>query len=114
MGLDQAKEISARLDGLLQKQGPDPGHGRRANPFALQGESVPSTTPTPMRAAVNSFSDTCATGFLEAVKKRLPMMFDRIPDQEIEVRRVPPAIDVRGAVAPYSEEAVARPLAAGG
>ncbi|HWE47199.1 MAG TPA: DUF885 family protein [Caulobacteraceae bacterium] len=98
MGLDQAAEISARLDGLLKQQGLTQG---------TVGERIQSLYKDPSQYYPNTDAGREQTldylrGRLEAVKKRLPTMFDRIPDQQIEVRRVPPAIDA-GAPGAYSE-----------
>jgi uncharacterized protein (DUF885 family) len=98
MGLDQAKEISARLDGLLRKQGLTQG---------TVGERIRSLYKDPTQFYPNTDAGReqlldFLRGRLEAVKKRLPMMFDHIPDQVIEVRRVPPAIDA-GAPGAYSQ-----------
>ena len=98
MGLDQGAEISARLDGLLRKQGLTQG---------AVGERIRSLYKDPSQYYPNTDAGReqildYLRGRLEAVKQRLPMMFDRIPDQQIEVRRVPPAIDA-GAPGAYSE-----------
>jgi uncharacterized protein (DUF885 family) len=98
MGLDQAAEISARLDGLLKKQGLTQG---------TVGERIRSLYKDPSQYYPNTDAGReqlldYLRARLEGVKKRLPMMFDHIPDQQIEVRRVPPAIDA-GAPGAYSE-----------
>ena len=98
MGLEQGVEISARLDRLLQKQGLTQG---------TVGERIRSLYKDPSQYYPNTDDGReQLLGYLrerlEGVKKRLPMMFDRIPDQVIEVHRVPPAIDA-GAPGAYSE-----------
>ena len=98
LGLDQAKEIGARLDGLLKKQGLTQG---------TVGERIRSLYKDPSQYYPNTdagkaqlLADLSAK--LEVVKARLPMMFDHIPNQQIEVRQVPPAIDAGSPLA-YSE-----------
>jgi uncharacterized protein (DUF885 family) len=100
LGLDEAKEIGARLDELLKKQGLTQG-GIGARIQALYKDPkyyYPNTDAG--RAELIAYLQ----GQLLEVKKRLPTMFDRLPNMQIEVRRVPPAID-SGAPGAYSESA---------
>jgi uncharacterized protein (DUF885 family) len=100
LGLHEAAEIGAKLDVLLKKQGLTQG-GVGARIQALYKDSkyyYPNTDPG--RAELIAYLQNQ----LKEVKARLPRMFDRLPNMEIEVRRVPPAID-SGAPGAYSESA---------
>ncbi len=98
MGLDQAKEIGARLDGLLKKQGLSQGTvGERIRALYKDPTQYYPNTPEGKAALIADLAKK-----LEVVKSRLPTMFAHIPDQVIEVRPVPPAIDAGSPLA-YSE-----------
>lgn len=98
LGLDQAEEIKARLDGLLKAQGLSQGTvGERIRALYKDPKQFYPNTP---EGKAQLISDLSAK--LEEVKKRLPRVFSHIPNQQIEVRPVPPAIDA-GAPLAYSQ-----------
>lgn len=100
LGLDQAAEIGARLDTLLRKQGLTQG---------TVGERIRGLYKDPSQYYPNTDAGRAALlaslqAKLVEIKARLPRMFDHLPNMQIEVRRVPPAID-SGAPGAYSESA---------
>ncbi len=100
MGLDQAAEIGARLDVLLKKRGLTQGTvGQRiAGLYKDPTLYYPNTDEG--RAQLLAYLQAQ----LKAVEARLPQMFDRLPHQRIEARRVPPNIE-DGSPLAYSESA---------
>jgi uncharacterized protein (DUF885 family) len=100
LGLDQAKEYGARLDELLRRQGLTQGTvGQRIQAlYKDPGYYFPNTDPG--RAQLLAYLQDRLT----QVKARLPTMFSRLPHQQIEARRVPPAIE-DGSPLAYSESA---------
>ncbi len=98
LGLDQAAEISSRLDGLLKAQGLSQGTvGERVRSLYKDPAQFYPNTPEGKKALI---ADLQAK--LEVVKARLPRVFAHIPNQQIEVRPVPPEIDA-GAPHAYSQ-----------
>jgi len=97
-GLDQAAEISARLDGLLKAQGLTQG---------TVGERVAALSKDPQYL----YPDTDAgkvdiiafcNARLAAIRPKLPTVFKRLPNYSFEVRCVPPATEP-GASAAFSQ-----------
>jgi uncharacterized protein (DUF885 family) len=98
LGLDQAKEISARLDTLLKAQGLTKGTvGERIQGLYKDPKSFfPNTDDGKMQAIAY------CNNRLEAIRPRLPAVFERLPPYKFEVRRVPPATEA-GAASAYSQ-----------
>lgn len=98
LGLDQAAEISARIDGLLKAQGLTQGtvaeriKGLYANPASF----FPNTDEG--KAAAIAYCN----GRLDAIRPKLPSLFNRLPPYRFEVRRVPPATEA-GAASAFSQ-----------
>ena len=98
LGLDEAREIGARLDGLLKAQGLTQGSlGQRVQALFKDPSQFYANTPEG-KAQLLAYLQ----GKLEAVKARLPAVFDRLPPYRVEARAVPAAID-SGAPGAYSE-----------
>jgi uncharacterized protein (DUF885 family) len=94
-GLDQVKEISARLEPLLKAQGLTSG---------TVGERLAALSKDPRYL----FPDTDAgkaeiiafcNARLDAIRPRLPAVFKRLPPYQFEVRRVPAATEPGAALA---------------
>jgi uncharacterized protein (DUF885 family) len=98
LGLDEARDIGARLDVLLQAQGLTKGTlGARI--AALYRDPALSFPDTPAgKAQLLAYLQ----GRLAEIKTRLPPLFSHIPRQQVEVRAVPAEIDA-GAPGAYSE-----------
>jgi uncharacterized protein (DUF885 family) len=98
LGLHEGREIAARLDGLLKKQGLTQGTvGERIRALYKDPSQY---YPNDAAGKARLIADLQAK--LDVVRARLPQMFDRLPTQRIEVRAVPPAIDA-GAPLAYSQ-----------
>ncbi|HEX4183251.1 MAG TPA: DUF885 family protein [Caulobacteraceae bacterium] len=98
LGLDQAAEISARLDGLLKAQGMSQGTvGQR---IAALYKDPASFFPNTDEGKVQAIAYCNAK--LDAIRPRLPRMFKRLPPYKFEVRRVPPATEA-GAASAFSQ-----------
>ena len=98
MGLDQAQEIGAKLDVLLKKQGlTQGGVGERIQALYKDPKFYFDNSDAGRAELVAYLQDR-----LVQVKARLPRMFNHIPSQQIEARRVPPNIQ-DGAPGAYSE-----------
>jgi uncharacterized protein (DUF885 family) len=85
LGLDQGKEISARIDALLRAQGMT--HG-------TVGERIAALYKDPRQLYANTDEGKAqAIAFcnqrLAEIRPRLPTVFNRIPPYSFEVRRVP-------------------------
>ncbi len=98
LGLDEARAIGARLDVLLKAQGLTQGSlgARIQSLFKDPAQFFPNTPEG--KAQLLAYLQ----GKLEAVKARLPSVFDRLPPYRVEARAVPEAID-SGAPGAYSE-----------
>jgi uncharacterized protein (DUF885 family) len=94
-GLDQVKELSARLDPLLKTQGLTKGTvGERLAALSKDPRYLfPETDEG--KAAIIAFCNER----LDAIRPKLPSMFKRLPDYKFEVRRVPPATEPGAALA---------------
>ena len=98
IGLRQAREISARLDGLLAKQGLTKGTvgERMAALYADPSQLYPNTDAG--KAAEIAYCNQR----LDQIRPRLPSVFNRIPAYKFEVRRVPAATEA-GAASAFSQ-----------
>jgi uncharacterized protein (DUF885 family) len=98
LGLDEAREIGARLDGLLKAQGLTQGSlGQRVQALFKDPAQFYANTPEG-KAELLAYLQAK----LAAVKARLPTVFDRLPPYKVEARAIPAAID-SGAPGAYSE-----------
>jgi len=98
IGLDQAREISVRLDAQLRKLGLTQG---------TVGERVQHLYADPAQLYANTDAgkvDAIAycNGRLDAIRSRLPQAFTRTPPYRFEVRRVPPQTEA-GAANAFSQ-----------
>ena len=98
LGLNEAKEIGARLDTLLKAQGLTQGSlGARIQALYKDPSQFYANTPEG-KAQLLAYLQAK----LAAVKLKLPAVFDRLPPYQVEVLAVPAAID-SGAPGAYSE-----------
>ncbi|HWU92842.1 MAG TPA: DUF885 family protein, partial [Sphingomicrobium sp.] len=97
-GLDQAKAISARLDGLLKAQGMTRGTigQRMAALYKDPSQLYPNTD------AGKAEAIAYCNARLAAIRTRLPSRFNRLPPYQFEVRRVPPQTEA-GAASAFSQ-----------
>lgn len=97
-GLDQARTISARLDGLLKAQGMSQGSvgARMAALYKDPAQLYPNSDEGKERAIAY------CNARLAAIRLRLPTMFSRVPTYRFEVRRVPPQTEA-GAASAFSQ-----------
>jgi uncharacterized protein (DUF885 family) len=96
LGLDQAKEISARIDVLLQKQGMTTGTvGERI--LALYKQEVYPNTDDGKAQCIAYCNQRLAE-----IRPHLPSVFKRVPTYAFEVRRVPPQTEP-GAASAFSQ-----------
>jgi uncharacterized protein (DUF885 family) len=98
IGLDQGKEIMARLDGLLKAQGLTTGTvgERMAHLYADPAQLYPNTDEGKLQAIAY------CNARLDAIRPRLPTVFKRLPPYKFEVRRVPPQTEL-GAASAFSQ-----------
>lgn len=86
MGLDQARQISARLDSLLKARGLTRGSvGERVAHLYADPSQIYPNTDAGKAQAIAYGNDRLA-----AIRPRLPRVFHRVPPYRFEVRRVPP------------------------
>ena len=98
LGLDQGKEISARLDGLLKARGLTQGTvGER---IATLYKDPKSFYPNTDLGKVDAIA--YCNGRLAAITPLLPKAFKRLPSYKFEVRRVPPQTEA-GAASAFSQ-----------
>ncbi|HEX4534826.1 MAG TPA: DUF885 family protein, partial [Rhizomicrobium sp.] len=98
LGLDQAAEITARLDALLKAQGMTQGTvAQRIQVLSKDPKSFYPNTDDGKAQAIAYCNDR-----LSAIKPRLPQVFNRLPPYAFEVRRVPPATEP-GAASAFSQ-----------
>jgi uncharacterized protein (DUF885 family) len=100
LGLDQAKDISARIDALLKAQGLTQG---------TVGQRLAALTADPKYLFPNTDAgkaDAIAycNSQLAAIRPKLPSVFSRLPTYSFEVRRVPASLEP-GAASAYSQGA---------
>jgi uncharacterized protein (DUF885 family) len=98
IGLEQAREISARLDGLLKQQGMTRGSvgERMAALYHDPSQLYPNTDAGKAQAIAY------CNQRLEQIKTLLPRAFSRLPPYRFEVRRVPPQTEA-GAASAFSQ-----------
>ncbi|MBS0295594.1 MAG: DUF885 family protein [Proteobacteria bacterium] len=98
IGLEQAREITARLDGLLKAQGMTKGTvGQRMAALYRDPKQLFPNTDEGKAQAIAYCNNR-----LDAIRPRLPSMFSRTPDYRFEVRRVPPQTEA-GAASAFSQ-----------
>ncbi|MDB5691139.1 MAG: hypothetical protein JWO81_202 [Alphaproteobacteria bacterium] len=97
-GLDQAREITARLDAELRRQGFRNGAvgERMAALYKDPRQLYPNTDEGKAQAIAY------CNARLAAIRGRLPTMFSRMPTYRFEVRRVPPQTEA-GAASAFSQ-----------
>lgn len=97
-GLDQARDIGARLDVELRRQGFTRGTvgERMAALYKDPNQLYPNTDAGKAQAIAY------CNGRLAAIRGRLPTMFNRLPPYRFEVRRVPPQTEA-GAASAFSQ-----------
>jgi uncharacterized protein (DUF885 family) len=98
LGLDQAKEISARIDTILKKQGYKKGTvGQRISALTKDPKQLyPNTDEGKLQAIAY------CNARLDAIKPKLLSVFSRVPPYSFEVRRVPPQTEP-GAASAFSQ-----------
>ena len=95
LGLDQSREIGAKLDAELRKQGMTQGTiGQRVAALFKDPRYLFPDTDAGKVAIIAYCNDR-----LNAIRPRLPTRFRRIPPYSFEVRRVPPATEAGAAMA---------------
>jgi uncharacterized protein (DUF885 family) len=98
LGLDQAREISGRLDGLLKARGLTQGTvGQRIAALYRDPAGLYPDTDEGKAQAIAYCNDRLA-----AIRPRLSTRFKRLPPYSFEVRRVPAALEA-GAATAYSQ-----------
>ena len=98
LGLDQAAEIGARLDGLLKARGLSQGGiGARITALHHDPAYLYPNTDAGKLDVIAYCNDRLA-----AIRPRLPSRFKRLPPYAFEVRRVPPATEA-GAAGGFSQ-----------
>jgi uncharacterized protein (DUF885 family) len=98
LGLDQASEISARLDTLLKAQGMTQGSvGERIAALYKDPKSLYPNTDAGKADAIAYCNQRLAE-----IKPHLPSVFKRLPQYTFEVRRVPPQTEP-GAASAFSQ-----------
>jgi uncharacterized protein (DUF885 family) len=86
LGLTQAKELNARMDALLRKEGKTSGTVReRVQALSKDPEYLYANTD----AGRQQILDYC-NGLLKALQPHLPQYFNILPKAPVEIRRVPP------------------------
>jgi uncharacterized protein (DUF885 family) len=88
LGLDQVKEITARLDGLLAKAGRSKGTvAERLTALNDEPAQLYANTDEGREALIAQLNDQIAV-----IYARLPDAFNTLPKAKVQVKRVPPAI----------------------
>jgi uncharacterized protein (DUF885 family) len=97
-GLDQAQMLTARLDTELRRQGFTKGSvGERMAALYKNPDQIYPNSDDGKRQAI-----AYANGRLDAIRPKLPTVFERVPPYSFEVRRVPPQTEA-GAAAAFSQ-----------
>lgn len=97
-GLDQAQRLTARLDAELRRQGYSKGSvGERMAALYKNPDQLYPNTDNGKKQAI-----AYANGRLDAIRPKLPAVFERTPPYSFEVRRVPLQTEA-GAAAAFSE-----------
>ena len=98
IGLDQARDISARLDGLLKKQGMSQGTvGERMRALYRDPAQLYPNTDAGKVQQIAYCNERLAQ-----IRTLLPKAFSRLPPYKFEVRRVPPQTEA-GAASAFSQ-----------
>ncbi len=98
IGLEQGKEISARIDGLLRKVGLTQGSlAERIKHLYADPKQLFPNTDTGKAEAI-----AYCNRRLDEIRPRLPSVFKRVPPYRFEVRRVPPQTEA-GAASAFSQ-----------
>jgi len=98
IGLDQGKEISARLDNLLRDQGLTQGSvAERIKHLYSDPKQLFANTDAGKAEAI-----AYCNRRLDEIRPRLPNVFRRVPPYKFEVRRVPPQTEA-GAASAFSQ-----------
>jgi uncharacterized protein (DUF885 family) len=100
IGLEQGREISARIDGLLKAQGLTQGSiaDRIKHLYADPKQLFPNTDAGKVEAIAY------CNRRLDEIRPRLPTVFNRLPPYKFEVRRVPVQTEA-GAASAFSQGA---------
>jgi len=89
IGVEQVAEISASIDAILKSQGMGAGTvGERIDALNKDPAQLWPDTDEGKVALIESLNRQ-----VQALKPRLPEVFGRLPRADVEVRRVPPAIE---------------------
>jgi uncharacterized protein (DUF885 family) len=97
-GLDQAEMLTARLDSELRRQGFTKGSvGERMAALYKNPDQLYPNNDDGKKQAI-----AYANGRLDAIRPKLPTVFERVPPYSFEVRRVPLQTEA-GAAAAFSE-----------
>ena len=98
IGLEQGKEILARMEGLLKAQGLTQGTvgERMAHLYADPKQLYPNTDEGKLQAIAY------CNARLDAIRPKLPTVFKRLPPYRFEVRRVPQQTEL-GAASAFSQ-----------
>lgn len=89
IGLEQVAEIGASIDAILRAQGMSQGTvGERIDALNKDPAQLWPDTEDGKLALIDSLNRQ-----VQALKPRLPEVFGRLPRTDVEVRRVPPAIE---------------------
>src|SRR5207302_7930737 len=99
-GLEQRREIAARLDGLLKAQGLTQGSvaERIKHLYSDPKQLFPNIDAGKVEAIAY------CNHRLDEIRPRLPAVFHRLPPYKFEVRRVPPQTEA-GAASAFSQGA---------
>jgi len=98
VGLEQVAQIEALADPLLRQRGYTEGSvGARLTAFGGEPQYLYPNTDDGRAALLSDLNRQVA-----AIEARLPRMFDRLPQARVEVRRVPPSIEL-GAPRGYAQ-----------
>jgi uncharacterized protein (DUF885 family) len=98
LGIDQGKDITARLDGLLKAQGLTKGTvGERITALGKDAKSLYPNTDAGKADAIAYCNQR-----LSEIRPKLPGVFKRLPNYSFEVRRVPPQTEP-GAASAFSQ-----------
>ena len=89
LGLEQAKDLTARMDALLRTQGKSSGTvSERAQELAKDPQYLYPNTD----AGRQQILDYC-NGLIKSLQPHLPQYFRILPKTPVEIRRVPPYIE---------------------
>jgi uncharacterized protein (DUF885 family) len=90
IGLEQVADLQARLDPLLKAQGLTQGSvGERLKALGEDPRYLWANTDEAKVELIKSLNDQIAD-----IARRLPSVFTRVPTTSLEIRRVPPSIEI--------------------